>query len=250
MFDSAGPVRQGEPRGEHSSAQLAGGTLVGQKTVKFSDLSGELIIKDDSLARIVVHEHPELGGGPVEIEVHADEARAVDQAAIQVAVVDLYFPDEDEPRRTYMDLAAFDELSTEQPMSELLASARPARRGAKSSAASPARADRMNYSSLEHAGRPHRGKVTDEEKQLVREHFDEVNDRLAAAGLRTISLSDPDHVDRYDLAGLAAERGISGSAPGPESPRAAARADADDQADLDGIDEPAELDDLARTTAA
>lgn len=223
---------------------------MGQKTVKFSDLSGELIIKDDSLARIVVHEHPDLGGGPVEIEVHADEARAVDQAAIQVAVVDLYFPDEDEPRRTYMDLAAFDGLSTEQPMSELLASARPARRGAKSSAASPARADRMNYSSLEHAGRPHRGKVTDEEKQLVREHFDEVNDRLAAAGLRTISLSDPDHLDRYDLAGLAAERGISGSAPGPESPRAAARADADDQADLDGIDEPAELDDLARTTAA
>ena len=171
-------------------------------------------------------------------------------AAVEVAVEDLYFPDQDEPRRAYMDLAAFDELSTEQPMSELLASARPARRGAKSSAASPARADRLNYASLEHAGRPHRGKVTDEEKQLVREHFDEVNDRLAAAGLRTISLSDPEHLDRYDLAALAAERGASGPAPDPESPRAASRADADGQDDLDGIDEPAELDDLARTTAA
>ena len=225
---------------------------MGQKTVKFSDLSGELIIKDDSLARIVVHEHPELGSGPVEIEVHADEALAIDQAAIQVAVVDLYFPGEDEPRRTYMDLAAFDELSTEQPMSELLARARPARRGAKSTAASPARADRLNYASLEHAGRPHRGRVTDEEKQLVQEHFDEINDRLAAAGLRTISLSDPDHLDRYDLAGLAAERGINGSASGPESPRSTAGADsdADGQADLDGVDEPAELDDFARTTAA
>lgn len=223
---------------------------MGQKTVKFSDLSGELIIKDDSLARIVVHEHPELGGGPVEIEVHADEARAIDQAAVEVAVVDLYFPDQDEPRRAYMDLAAFDELSTGQPMSELLAAARPARRGAKSSAASPARADRLNYASLEHAGRPHRGKVTDEEKQLVREHFDEVNDRLAAAGLRPISLSDPDHLDRYDLAGLAAERGVNGSQSGPESPHAASQADADGQDDLDGIDEPAELDDLARTTAA
>jgi len=223
---------------------------VGQKTVKFSDLSGELIIKDENLARIVVHEHPELGGGPVEIEVHAEEARAIDQAAVEVAVVDLYLPDQDEPRRAYMDLAAFDELSTEQPMSELLASARPARRGAKSGAASPARADRLNYASLEHAGRPHRGKVTDEEKQLVREHFDEVNDRLAAAGLRPISLSDPDHLDRYDLAGLAAERGFSEPAPDPESPRAASRADADGQDDLDGIDEPAELDDLARTTAA
>jgi hypothetical protein len=169
---------------------------------------------------------------------------------VEVAVVDLYFPGQDEPRRAYMDLAAFDELSTEQPMSELLASARPARRGAKSSTASPARADRLNYASLEHAGRPHRGKVTDEEKQLVREHFDEVNDRLAAAGLRTISLSDPDHLDRYDLAGLAAERGVDGPAAGPQSPRAASRADADGQDDLDGIDEPAELDDLARTTAA
>jgi hypothetical protein len=223
---------------------------VGQKTVKFSDLSGELIIKDDSLARIVVHEHPELGGGPVEIEVHADEARAINQAAVQVAVVDLYFPGEDEPQRTYMDLAAFDDLSTEQPMSELLASARPARRTSKSSAASPARADRLNYASLEHAGRPHRGKVTDEEKQLVRENFDEVNGRLAAAGLRTISLTDPDHLERYDLAGLAAGRGINGSASGPEGPRAGGRADADGQMDLDGVDEPTELDELARTTAA
>jgi hypothetical protein len=73
---------------------------------------------------------------------------------------------------------------------------------------------------------------------------------LAAAGLRPISLSDPDHLDRYDLADLAAERGISGRAPDPESPRAASRADADGQDELDGIDEPAELDDLARTTAA
>ena len=223
---------------------------MGQKTVKFSDLSGELIIKDGSLARIVVHEHPELGGGPVEIEVHADEARAIDQAAVQVAVVDLYFPDQDEPQRAYMDLEAFDELSTEQPMSELLASARPARRGAKSASASPARADRLNYSSIEHAGRPHRGKVTDEEKQLIQENFDEINDRLAAAGLRTISLSDADHVERYDLSDLAAKRGINGASSGPASPRAAAQAGTDSEANLDGIDEPAELDDLARTTAA
>jgi hypothetical protein len=223
---------------------------VGQKTVKFSDLSGELIIKDDSLARIVVHEHPELGGGPVEIEVHADEARVIEQAAVQVAVVDLYFPGQDAPQRAYMDLAAFDELSTEQPMSELLTSARPARRGAKSSSsASPARADRLNYSSLEHAGRPHRGKVTDEEKQLVQKNFDEINDGLAAAGLRRISLSDPDHVDRYDLSDLAAERGINGASSGPARPRAA-QADKDGETDMDGIDEPAELDDLARTTAA
>ena len=60
------------------------------------------------------------------------------------------------------------------------------------------RGDR-DYATLEHAGKPHRGKTTDEEKALVREHFDEINDRLAAEGLRTISLDDTEHVERYGL---------------------------------------------------
>jgi hypothetical protein len=104
---------------------------VGQKLVKFSDLSGELITEDDAVARIVIHEHPDLGGAPVEIEVRADEARAVEKAAVQVALVELYLPGDDEPRRVAMDLAAFNKLATEQDMSELLVSARPARRPVK-----------------------------------------------------------------------------------------------------------------------
>jgi hypothetical protein len=51
---------------------------VGQKTVRFSDLSGEIIAQDDTVARIVIHEHPELGDSPVEIEVLTDEARAIE----------------------------------------------------------------------------------------------------------------------------------------------------------------------------
>ena len=43
---------------------------MGQKTVRFSDLSGQLILEDDALARIVVQEHPELVDGPVEIEAY------------------------------------------------------------------------------------------------------------------------------------------------------------------------------------
>ena len=104
---------------------------MGQKMVKFSDLSGELITDDDAVARVVVHEHPELAGAPVEIEVLADEARAVEKAAVRVAVVDLYLPGEDEPRHVAVDLAAFDKLATEKPMSELLITARPARKASK-----------------------------------------------------------------------------------------------------------------------
>jgi hypothetical protein len=104
---------------------------VGQKLVKFSDLSGELITEDDAVARIVIHEHPELGGAPVEIEVLADEALAVEKAAVHVALVELFLPGEDEPRRVAMHVEAFDKLATDKTMSELLVSARPARRAVK-----------------------------------------------------------------------------------------------------------------------
>jgi hypothetical protein len=90
-------------------------------------------------------------------------------------------------------------------MSEVLINARPARRTARPSAASAPRADRANYATLEHAGTPHKGKITDAERQLVREHLDEINDRLAAQGLRTISVTNQEHVERYGLDGLASE---------------------------------------------
>jgi hypothetical protein len=177
---------------------------VGQKTVRFSDLSGQLILDDSALARIVVHEHPELGDGPVEIEALTDEATTIEKESVQVAVVDLYFPDDDQPHRVAMDVDAFDRLATDKPMSELLASARPAKRAARATTAATTRDSRVNYSTLEHAGKPHKGKITDAEKQLVHDHLDEINQRLSADGMRTISLDDPDHVERYGLEDLVA----------------------------------------------
>ena len=178
---------------------------MGQKTVRFSDLSGQLILDDDALARIVVHEHPELGDAPVEIEALAGEAEAMEQAALRVAVVDLYFRDDLEPRRIVLEADVFDKLATDNPMSELLIAARPARRSSRAPANGAARGDRLDYATLEHAGKPHKGKTTDTEKQLVRDHLTEINERLARQGIRTISLTDPDHVERYGLDDLARE---------------------------------------------
>jgi hypothetical protein len=218
---------------------------VGQKTVRFSDLSGELITRDGTLARIVIHEHPELGDGPVEIEALADEARTIEKAAVAVAIVELYLPGEEEPRRVAMDVTAFDKLATDRPMSELLLTARPARPARRSRAAAPktaaaprvdagkadgakadggkadgARADvpraqapkaaagpgseRIGYDTLEHAGEPHKGRITDTERELVRDHLDMINERLAAQGLRTIDPANPEHAARYGLEELAA----------------------------------------------
>ena len=179
---------------------------VGQKTVRFSDLSGQLIMENDAPARIVIHEHPELADSPVEIEALASEASAIEQAGVPVAIVDLYFPGDDQPRRVALEADAFDKLATDKPMAELLATARPARRAPRSAAAPAAREDRINYGTLEHAGKPHKGKTTDAEKRLVQEHLDEINQRLAAQNLRTISLTDPEHVERYGLESLAQEQ--------------------------------------------
>ena len=197
---------------------------MGQKTVRFSDLSGQLITEDDALARIVVHDHPELGDSPVEFEALTDEAKVIEKAALRVAIVELHVPGEDEPRRVVLDAATFDALATDTPMNELLITARPARparratkttSGAASSTSSSSGSGsggRVNYATLERAGEPHKGKTTDLEKQLVRDHFDEINDRLVAQGLRTISLADPEHVERYGLQDLAGEL-----MPGPEA---------------------------------
>jgi hypothetical protein len=186
---------------------------VGQKTVRFSDLSGQLITDDEAPARIVISEHPGLPDGPVEIEALTAEAADIEKAGGQAALVDLYFPGDDQPRRVVLDAAEFDQLATDQPMSVILASARPARRAPRSGGATAGREDRTNYATIEHAGKPHKGKTTDAEKRLVREHLDEINERLAAQNLRTISLADPEHVERYGLESLIAEHG----APGRES---------------------------------
>jgi len=152
-----------------------------------------------------VHEHPELGDGPVEIEALTAEAEAMEEAALRVAVVDLYLRDDIEPRRIVVEADVFDKLATENPMSELLIAARPARRTSRTPANGPSRGDRLDYATLEHAGKPHKGKTTDTEKQLVRDHLTEINERLALQGFRTISLTDPDHIERYGLDQLARE---------------------------------------------
>src|SRR5215471_820926 len=171
--------------------RLREGSSMGQKTVRFSDLSGQLIMHDDALARIVVHEHPELGDGPVEIEALTEEAEIIEDGALRVAVVDLYLPDDIEPRRIVMEADAFDKLATQSSMAELLTAARPVRRSTRAAASGGSRSDRLDYTTREHAGKPHKGKITDTEKQLVHDHLDEINERLTEQGLRAISLTDP-----------------------------------------------------------
>jgi len=59
--------------------------------------------------------------------------------------------------------------------------------------------DRIDYSSPEHAGRKHRGRVTEAEAAYVRENFDAVNKRLSAEGQDMLDPSDERTIKRYGL---------------------------------------------------
>jgi hypothetical protein len=58
---------------------------------------------------------------------------------------------------------------------------------------------KVDYSSPEHAGEPHRGRITEAEKSYVREHLDEVKQRLRGKGMRTIDANASTIRERYGL---------------------------------------------------
>jgi hypothetical protein len=68
----------------------------------------------------------------------------------------------------------------------------------------------INYDTLEHAGEPHKGRITEAERELVRDHLDAINERLVTQGLRTIDPGDPEHAARYGLDGLAVAQAAQG----------------------------------------
>lgn len=104
---------------------------MGQKTIRFSDLSEKLITDDGDLVRIVVRQHPELDGQAVEFEGHRDELAPILGESLRVAEVELYFPGEEEPQRVVVDTAVFDKLATARTMAELLIASAPAKRATR-----------------------------------------------------------------------------------------------------------------------
>ncbi|MGW1179444.1 hypothetical protein ACWD4P_37680 [Kitasatospora sp. NPDC002543] len=181
---------------------------MGQKIIRFSDLTGQHAQDDGELVRVVVLRHPDLTGGPVEIDALAGELGGVRELALDLVTIELHHPDRAEPQTVVMEAETFDRLASAAPMAEVLRAARPAARRAESEAAAAAHRERVNYASLEHAGRPHKGRTTEAEKQLVQQNLDKINERLAAEGVRTIDPENVEHATRYGLDVLAREAGV------------------------------------------
>ncbi|MFJ9612144.1 hypothetical protein ACIRS1_38005 [Kitasatospora sp. NPDC101176] len=182
---------------------------MGQKIIRFSDLTGEHVDNDRDLVRIVVRQHPELDGGPVEIEALSSELTAVEDLALDLVTIELHYPDAGEPETVVLEADAFDRLASAAPMAEVLRGAKRVTQAVPVQAAPAGSRERVNYASLEHAGRPHKGRTTEAEKQLVQGHLDAINERLTAEGVRPIDLGNAEHVARYGLEALAQERGAT-----------------------------------------
>ena len=180
---------------------------MGTRIVHVSDISGREGTEDE-LGRLVIHEHPDFQQVPVELDVLPEEIKAL-QAATQLVVLEYFAPGARRGERLTVTLGDFNRLAPDgadmnaavfQALIDRQAqrSARPSRQGEPGEGGS-ARRTRTNYGTLEHAGEPHRGRITETEKRLVRENLEEVNERLRAKGMREIDQTDSAMKDRYGL---------------------------------------------------
>jgi hypothetical protein len=186
------------------------------KVVHVSDLSGQQA-EEGQFGRLVVREHPDFTQTPITLEVLPDEIGELPESASYVRL-EYIPPGETSGQHVTLSVSQFNRLSSSDDMNAVLMRAiteehqasgtrepAPRRRGRRPSGdGQPLYRTKTNYATLEHAGEPHRGRITDAEKQIVREHLDEVNQRLSQQGLRTIDPADPDMQKRYGLSETAA----------------------------------------------
>jgi hypothetical protein len=178
------------------------------KVVHVSDISGKEA-DEQSLGRLVVLDHPEYADLPVTLEVLPDEIESL-QGASRFVTVEWIAPGARKGERMVVSLDDFNLLAGAGVMESAIQDAlitkhrsRPRSGGGSSAGAGSASGrsgrGKVNYATLEHAGEPHRGRITESEKELVRKNLDQVNRRLHDAGLREIDPKDQAMRDRYDL---------------------------------------------------
>jgi hypothetical protein len=183
---------------------------MGEKIVRFSDLSGQMADEaTGGLIPLVVTDYPDADPDQrVRIEVTADELEKIGKLSIAAVSLETEPANEDEQRsRFVVPLAKFATLAMVAPVADVLANAelveppKPQRRSQSGERRSHnQRSDGgplFNYNDPENAGLPHKGKIGEVEAAFVRNNLELVNERRAAAGHTPIDPSNPDHARRY-----------------------------------------------------
>jgi hypothetical protein len=173
------------------------------KVVHVSDVSDRLG-SEEELGRLVVLEHPDIAE-TVTLELFPDELKGLENTERFVRL-EWTPPGARKAEVLTVPQAQFDAIAEDGDMKAILVTAiaaeherRAKRQQAGRSPAGGGRRAKINYATLEHAGKPHRGRITDAEKELVQGNLDKVNKRLRDSGTREIDPNDPDMKQRYGL---------------------------------------------------
>ncbi|HEV8648840.1 MAG TPA: hypothetical protein VG276_05400 [Actinomycetes bacterium] len=183
------------------------------KLVHVSDLSGRMG-EAEEFGQLIVRQHPAFAEGPIRLELLPDELGELPEST-QYVQVEYIPPGERSGQHLTLTLEQFNTLAPSQDMQAILLRAiaeahqaratqapAPRRRGRPrraEAAGADGQPQKVNYATLEHAGEPHRGRITAAEKELVRDNLSAINQRLRERGKREIDPSDPEMQERYGL---------------------------------------------------
>jgi len=179
---------------------------MGEKVVRFSDLSGQMADATGRLVPLVVTDYPDADPDQrVRIEVTPDELEKIGKLSIAAVGLETEPTSEEETRsRFVVPIAKLASLATVAPIEEVLANAQPVTQPKPQRRSHNQRADGgalVNYNDPENAGLPHKGKVGEAEAAFVRDNLELVNERRVAAGHAAIDPSNPEHAKRYGFDG-------------------------------------------------
>jgi hypothetical protein len=178
------------------------------KVVRVSDLS-DVQTDESRFGKLIVHQHPDFAQ-TITLDVLPDEIGDLPESETYVEI-EFVQPGDSSGQRATLTVDQFNKLGGSKDMKAILmrvleeqrqtgAPEAPSPRRRRQGGAAPSRG-KTNYASLEHAGEPHRGRITDAEKELVRGNLDNINKRLREAGQREIDPNDPTMKERYGLDG-------------------------------------------------
>lgn len=171
------------------------------KQVVLSDLSGTEL--DDNTHTRVVVRHPDFNQ-PLELDISTDEAGKLANTTLRLVEFQVFAPNQP-PRTALVESKVLDKTFEGVDFDAVLQGARKAvvstssAAPRKRAASSTSTAEKVDYTSPEHAGKLHRGRITDAEKDWVKANQDKASYNREQQTGKAIDWSDPAEAKRYGL---------------------------------------------------
>lgn len=168
------------------------------RQVILSDISGTELT-DDTHVKVIV-KHPDFNY-PLELDLSSDEASKIVESPLRLVTFTIYESNK-APREVTAETKTVDKLFAN--FDDVLASARraevPAQKvRATRGSGSKSTGDKVDYTAPDNFGKLHRGRITDEEKALVRDNRDQASANRQAQTGSPIDWSDAKEQARYGL---------------------------------------------------